>query len=252
MRRVRNVITLALVAASTGLTHVSRADDAANAVIDKAIDALGGAEKLNKAKGVTWAAKSTVTFGGNEFTITSDSTALGLDQFKGTFSGEFNGQTFEGTTVVNKTRGWRKIADMSNQLDDDQLDSQKRSIYMQLLPMLVVPLRGKEFKLESLGEEKDGDITLQVIKVTGPDGKDFKLSFDKTSGLPARVEGTVSDGMGSEFNLVSTYKDFKEFGGVRKATKITSTRDGEPFIEENVSEFKTHETIDPKTFDEPQ
>ena len=42
-----------------------RADDKdPNAILDKAIKALGGEEKLKKAESISWKSKGTITFGG--------------------------------------------------------------------------------------------------------------------------------------------------------------------------------------------
>src|SRR5258706_9762575 len=47
------------------LSTGARADDA-NAVIDKAIKALGGEEQLAKVKAAAWKSKGTITFQGND------------------------------------------------------------------------------------------------------------------------------------------------------------------------------------------
>ena len=74
--------------------------------------------------------------------------------------------------------------------------------------------------------------------MTGPDGKDFRLLFDKESGLPVRLEAKVIDFRGEEFTQQTTYSDYKEFDGVKKATKIESKRDGEKFIEQEIIELQ--------------
>jgi hypothetical protein len=90
------------------------------------------------------------------------------------------------------------------------------------------------------------------VKVTGPDGKEFTLAFDKDSGLPARMVAKVIGFQGQENLQETTYADYKDFDGIKKATKVESKRDGEPFIKQEVVEFKALEKVDPKTFAEPQ
>ena len=65
------------------------------------------------------------------------------------------------------------------------------------------------------------------IKATGPDGKDFTLYFDKESGLPVKSVAKVVGFQGDEFTQETTYTDYKEFDGIKKATKAESKRDGE-------------------------
>lgn len=249
IRRALSVFALVYLASSL---QMARADDAANAVLDKAIKALGGEEKLKGAKAITWAAKGTLSFGGNDNPFSTSVTAQGLSQYQGKFSGDFNGNQFEAVTVINGDKGWRKFGDMTMEMDEDALATEKRNIYLRLIPTLILPLKGEGFKAESGGEEKEGDITHNVVKVTGPEGKSFRLYFDKESSLPVKLVATVPDFMGEEYEQTTTYKDFKDFGGIMKATKIEILRDGERLMEENVSEFKAHESVDAAAFKEPE
>ena len=59
-------------------------------------------------------------------------------------------------------------------------------------------------------------------------------------------------GGGEDFTQETTYKDYKDFDGIKKATKVESKRDGETFMKSEVTEFKILEKVDPKTFSEPE
>jgi hypothetical protein len=41
-------------------------------------------------------------------------------------------------------------------------------------------------------------------------------------------------------------------GGIKKATKVDSKRDGERFVEQEITDFKPLEKVDPKTFTAPE
>ena len=230
-----------------------RADDAeVKAVLDKAIKALGGEAKLGKVDAYSVKAKGTITFGGNDNEFTTELTAQGLDRYRSEFEGEFGGNKVRGVTVVNGDRGWRKFGDNNMELDVNGVANEKRTIYLQVTPVTILPLKGKGFKLESAPDEKDGARTLAVLKVTAPDGKDFTLAFDKDTGLPARMVARVAGFQGQEFTQQTNYSDYKDFDGVKKATKVESRRDGEPFLKREIAEFKVLDKVDPKTFAEPQ
>jgi hypothetical protein len=232
---------------------VQGADDkAAQAVVDKAIKALGGAEKLGAVKAFTWKAKGKISFGGNDNEFNSTATVQGLDHFRSEFEGEFGGNKFKGVTVLSGDKGWRKFGDMGMELDKDGLANEKRSVYLQVIAVTLVPLKGKDFKVEAAGTEKVGDNPATVLKVTGPDGKDFKLYFDQKSGLPVRQVAKVIGFMGQEFTQETTFAGYKDFDGIKKATKVESKRDGEKFIEQDITEFKVVEKLDPTTFTEPK
>ena len=87
--------------------------------------------------------------------------------------------------------------------------------------------------------------------MTTPDGKEFTLYFDKESGLPVKLVAKVVGFGGEEFTQETTYKDYKDFDGIKKATKVDSKRDGEDFTKSEVTEFKVLEKVDPKAFSEP-
>ena len=58
--------------------------------------------------------------------------------------------------------------------------------------------------------------------------------------------------MGGEFTQETTFSNYKEFDGIKKATKSESKRNGEKFLTTEVTEFKVLKKVDPKTFDEPK
>ena len=237
-------------------TAPARADDKdkdAAAVLDKAIKALGGEEKLAKAAGYSWKTKSVITINGNDNEMTGQSTVKGFDHFHSEISGNFGGNDFKMVMVLAGDKGWRKFNDQLMPLDGDGLANDKRTAYLQAAAFTILPLKGKEFKVVSAGEEKVGDKPAAVLKVTGPDGKDFKLWFDKETGLLVKELARVAGFMpGEEFDRETTYKDYKEFGGIKRATKYEVKRDGEKFIESDVSDVKVLDKVDADTFAEPK
>jgi hypothetical protein len=237
-------LTLAFVVSSS-----ARADDTdAKATVDKAITALGGAEKLGKIDAFSMKAKGTVVFGGNESDTTMDVTYKGLDHYRR----EFGNDQFHGIFVLAGDKGWRKFGDQSNEIEGDGIANEKRRAYLEVIPITLVALKKEGFKIEGKGEEKVGDKPASVVKVTAPDGKDFTLSFDKESGLPVKQVATVMGFQGQEHSQETTFSDYKDMGGIKKATKILIKRDGEKFQDLEVTEFKVLDKVDPETFTEPK
>ncbi|MGO9464215.1 MAG: hypothetical protein ACLQIB_13010 [Isosphaeraceae bacterium] len=223
-------------------------DDDAKSILDKAIKALGGEDKLAKAEAFSTKAKGTVVFNGNENDTTSDATFKGLDHLRR----EFGNDQFHGVVVFSVDKGWRKFGDNSSDIEGDGVANEKRNIYLAVIPITLVPLKGNGFKYETAGEEKVGDKPAAILKITGPDGKDFTLSFDKESGLPVKQVAKVVGFGGMEFTMETTFSDYKDFGGIKKATKIQAKRDGEKFQDLEVTEFKVLDKVDPETFAEPK
>jgi hypothetical protein len=233
-------------------SSATRAQDVdAKAVVDKAIAAKGG-EKLVSNGIYSWKAKGTITFNGADNDFTSATTIKGINHLRAEFKGEFDGNTFEGVTVLNGEQGWRKFNDMVIEMDGDSIENEKRQVYLQLTPFTLQPLREEGFKLEPAGEQMvDGKPALGV-KVTAKNGKDFTVYFDKENGLPVKLIATVMGFMGDEFTQETTFSAYKDFGGLKQPTHIESKRDGEPFVSQDITEFKTLESVPDSTFAEPQ
>jgi hypothetical protein len=234
-----------------GISLVGRvgADEAqTGSVLDKAIKAMGGEAKLSKAVAFSRKSKGTISFGGNENEFTTESTIQGLDRFHSTF---FGGNRFKAVTVLNGDKGWRKFADNKIEMDKDAVANESQTVYLQVVPSTLLPLKGKAFKVESAGEEKVGDKPAATLKVTGPDGKDFSLSFDKDSGLPVKLVAKVRGFQGEEVTQEVVFSDYKDFDGIKQATKIELKRDGVSFLKQEITEFKVLEKVDPKAFSEP-
>jgi len=238
----------------SSLVSPIRADEkAANAIVDKAIKAMGGEEKLKKAATASWKAKGIITFQGNDNELTSQTTIQGLEKSRREIEGDFGGNKFMGVVILNGSKGWRKFGDDEKEIDGDALEKEKRRQYVQLVPILLLPLKDKAFKVDTAPEEKVDDKPATVLKVTGPDGQDFKIFFDKESGLPVKHSAKVFGfGDQEEVDEDVTYSDYKDFDGVKKATKSHGKRNGEKFIENEITEFKVLDKVDPETFAVPK
>jgi hypothetical protein len=230
-----------------------RADDAktAEATIDKAVQALGGEAVLKGVKAYSWKSKGKINIGGGESAFNGEATVDGLNRLRQAFEGEFNGEKVKGLTVVDGDKGWRKFGDMASELDKDAIAVAKRSMYLNAASSNPLVLREKGFKVKSIADEKVDGKDAAGIEAVGPDGKDFKLYFDKATGLPVKEVAKVTGFSGEELMQESLYKDFKDFGGFKTATKVEIKHDGEKFLTFDASDFKKLDTVDPKTFANP-
>lgn len=232
---------------------VSATAQDASAVIDKAIKAHGGEEALGKVKAYSVAGKTKLYFGGNESDATVKQTVQGIDHLRQEFDGDFGGNPVHGVMVHAGDKVWNRFNDMEFPMEEAQIANTKRTTYMNATAVTLLPLKSKEFKTALAGEEKVSDKLAIGVKVTGPDGKDFTMYFDKETGLLAKVtaEGILGFG-GDEAKMETIYSDYKEVNGVKKAMKSVGMRNGEKNIEQEVTEFKVLDKAPDGSFDEPK
>jgi hypothetical protein len=222
-------------------------------VIDKAIQALGGEAKIARvaAKAIETKAKGKLSFFGNLSDFTTTTTTMGLNRFREEFRGVSDGDEVTGVTILNGDEAWRKLGDAANKLPDTKLANQKRIAYLAIVPAILLPLKGKDFQIQSARETKVDNKLAVAVMILGPEKKDFELFFDQESGLPVKMLAAITPFGGDQFMEETTYGNYKDFGGVKRATKIEHKRDGVKFMDLELTDVKVLDKVDPKTFAEP-
>jgi hypothetical protein len=245
-------VIVAVVAFGFVGTLRAEGDKSATAVIDKAIKALGGEEKLKAIKAASWNGKGTLTFGGADTEITSTTTIEVPAQFRQDFEAVVQGSRVTGSTILSGDKGWRKLNETLTDLDKDAIANERLNIYPQLLPQSILLLKSDRVKVATAPEEKVDGKPAVGLKVTMPSGKDVTICFDKESGLPVKYTAMIMDFMNDEAKQETFLSRYKEVDGVQKATRMEVKRGGDKFLIYDVPEFKTLKEVDPKTFAEPK
>jgi hypothetical protein len=221
------------------------------AIVEKAIEAAGGKEKLSQAKAASWKFKGKLTLEGAENPFEGETTIAGLDQMRSEFKAEFGGMPIEVVTVVAGDKGWRKFGGAVMEIDPAGLANEKRMLQMQVAPALLVSLLSDPFKLAAAEEAKVDGVAADGVLVTGADGKTFTLYFSRDTGLPVKMVAKVLDFTGTEFEQETLFSDYADAGGVKKAKKLVARRDGQPFLAQEISDFKVMEKAPEGTFSQP-
>jgi|ERR1051326_4652057 hypothetical protein len=228
-----------------------RADDKddAKAILDKAIKAHGGEEKLAKPRAMTMKVKGKF-YGFNEegieykmeLSATPTKRRFDLDSGAGDASFKFS-------SVYNGEKGWRKINDDVADLTKEEIEEVKHDLYIDRVTTLA-PLKDKEFKLSALGETKIGKKAAVGIKIECKGHRDVNLFFDKDTGLLIKSESKVID-MGEEKNQETIFSDHKDIEGRKVPMKVVINRDGKLFVEGETTEYKFHDKLDDNVFAKP-
>jgi hypothetical protein len=241
--------TLTLFAVCVALAaNSTAAEPSPGEIIDAAIKTAGGAEAIGKQKAMTWSESGTYYGAGTGLPYKAKYANELPNRFRMEITDVF-------TIVFDGEKGWRKSMGNVVELDAEELAEQKENTYTGWVTTLL-PLKekAKEFTLAAAGEGKaDGRATVGV-KVSSKGHRDVTLSFDKETHLLAKVESTVKspEQGGKEVKQEILLSDYVDVEKVKVAKKYVVSRDGEKFVEAEMSDIKIVDKHPEGTFGKPE
>jgi hypothetical protein len=252
MRRL--FLGLAVALSCAGL---AAADEKATAVVKKGIEAHGGADALNKYKAGRMKMKGDVTVMGMELEFTGTLAHSMPDKIRMEMTGDIMGMKLIITHIVKgeTIKGTVKVGDMTIPAltTDAEKDELKMSVSMQEAEQLTPLLDDKKFTVKSADDEDVNGKKAAVLVITSKAvGKDFKMFFDKTSGLLVKTShkgiGPGDGGAPVEVVEESYHSEYQKVQGVQVASKLLINHDGKKFLNINLSDIELLEKIDDKEF----
>lgn len=223
------------------------ADGASKEIVAKALKGLGDDAKVAKLKAATWKGKGIVHTGGNEVNFTGDWSVGGPSQLKI----DAKSDSFKLIRAVNGEKAWYIFNENAGEANEDQLAMIKQEAFVYWLS-LVTPLHAKGLTLKPIGESKVNNRPADGVTVSRKNRTDVSLFFDKENGLLLKVETQAKDLQGNEFKQETFYSDYKLSDGIQRPSKVAIQKDGKPYIEMEISDFKALEKLDEKIFVQPK
>jgi hypothetical protein len=250
MRHVRYPLLGACVMAAAATA--ARADDSAEAraLVDRALKAQGGAERLAKLPAIRGKLKGTFHGLGEGVPFTGEFAAQGADRTRLVIEAEVGGEKLRLAHVLNSDKGWVQVNDGTEELDEEGLAEAREQAYAEWVATLV-PLRDKKrFRLSPLGEIKIGGRPAAGARVSSEGRSDVNLYFDKATGLLVKTEVRLTED-GQEVTEETFLGAYKEVQGTKQATRLTVKRDGQPYLECEVRDYRLAEKLDGALFARP-
>ncbi len=228
------------------------AADEARRLLDRAIQAHGGEERLSKTKiGRLTAKVDGASVGSGTFKVTWEEVFDLPRRYKRTIDGEFGGQTFHREITVNGPKGWFRQGQAAPQpfavTDPLAIEQHWHAVLAQLLL-----LRNKDNRFTLLGEEQQGGRSLVGIQVSGAQGK-ANLYFDKSTGLLARARRPMPNLLaGGEMIGETVYEDYREVGGVQYPMHLRSSNRDSSILNIRISSVEFLDKLDARVFAKPE
>jgi hypothetical protein len=252
MWRMTSLATVASL--SLTLAGASRADDQKEMrlVLDKAIKAAGGEEKLGKLAAQTFKVKGKFYGMGEGIDYTGDFAVQLPDKMRFEIAVEVNGMKFSFAQGIDGDKGWVKMQDKAEDAGKDALAELKEELHASQAESLL-PLKENRFRLEPLGEVKVNGKPAVGVRASHKGRRDINLFFDKETWLLVKSERVVKDLMAGdqEFTHETFYSDYKDVNGTKQPTKLLINRDGKKDLDGEITDVEAKEKLDDATFAKP-
>jgi hypothetical protein len=249
---MRTLLALSAVACLV-IAPSTRADEKADLlkVIDKAIKAHGIDKAQKDKKASTFKIKGMVHTMGMDLDLTGEYQTQEPDKLRTVQDITVMGQEIKIITVLNGDKGWVNVMGNTMDLPKDALDSTKEEFYAGKVAELLV-LKDNGYKLAALAEKKINDRPAVGISVAHEGHKDIFLYFDKETNMLVMSERQAKDPMGGEeYKQEARYGNYKDVEGVKRPHKIDILRNGEKYVELEVTDYKILDKLDDSTFEKP-
>jgi hypothetical protein len=236
-----------------GWNSPARAQDDARAVIARAIEASGGAARLNQLATQQAKARGTV-FPDDKTTIpfTAETFVQLPGQFKNVMTLDVQGKKLTLVQVLDGNQGWVSLDGKTTPLDEQMLAETKERLYADRLSRLTDLLKEGDFQLALLPDVAVNGQPAIGVKVVSKGHKDVSLYFDKATGLLVKsTRQALNTNQKKEVLQEEFYSDFKEIAGLKRPTKILVQQDGRKFMEGELLDVKPVDKFPEGTFARP-
>lgn len=250
---MRTFHTAAVLCALVAIAPHVRADDKARAVIERAIKAQGGEEKVAQLRTMRIKVEGSAELvpGQPKVALIVEDVWQMPDRYKSTSTVTLGGQKVTQTQTINGDKGWIQADGKTQDMPKDALTEMKEQRFAEDLDRLSF-LKDASVELSMLDEVKVDDKPAVGVLVKSKGHRDVKLYFDKKTALLVKREHHVLDPLsGKEVAQEVVFGDYQEKDGLKHYKTITAFRDGKKFVEAKVTEIEFYKKLDEKTFAKP-
>jgi len=239
-------ITLVLVLV---VCSFATAADTPQAIVDKAIQAGGGAEKLAKTRTMVQTAKGQIMSFGAAVPATSEVTMHLPDRARWAFELDAGEQKVPVLLTLNGEKGWRSGGGAVKEMTKEEVQEQRERGYSLWLTTLL-PLKDRDVELAALPDARIGDDETVGIKVTKKGRPEVKLYFNKKTNQLLKLERKGKDA-GQDATFEHFLSDYKDYEGLKLASRHIEQAAGKKVADWTVSGYKFPARLDESLFGKP-
>lgn len=233
------------------LPAVAAARETPRAILERAIAAHGGQEKLSAARSERLKLKGTIQVGSSAVPFTNEMALQLPGQYRSVVTVTENGRP---QTVVHLLDG-DKATILLNGLPQPaggvHLAQFKQTLQLEHAMRLAPLLTDPGFTLHPLPEVRYNDHVYVGVRVQGKGQRDLKLYFDRTTGLLVKTEHLLDGPSGKDVLQEAFYGGHRDVGGRVRAMAVVVLRDGKKVMETELVEARVVDRIDAREFTQP-
>jgi predicted Zn-dependent peptidase len=215
------------------------------ALIERAVEAVGGAERLAAVRSFRRAGQAVATTPQGEMQIQLDELNVYPDRQRQEMQLPFGTMV----TVVTADGGFMITPQGVQDLPDSRLADSRKSMRRQLLPLLQAR-GGERFEAVALGAgEVDGRMVENVQVTLAGDVVTLAVASDNGQVVAMTYRGSGFGGAPGEVR--QRYSDFREVGGLMLPYQTEATFDGEPYISVTATQIVLDGDVDAAAFERP-
>jgi acetyl esterase/lipase len=220
-------------------------------VIEKAIAAHGGQERLGGLKAVLMRARGTVNLGA-EVPFTWAVTWQSPQQLKIATELELSGQKVAFVQGHDGTDAWGSANGAVAGVEGLQLEELRAQLHLRRVLTLAPLLDDKAISLVSVDDAVINGKAAAGVQVSAPHERDLTLYFDRGTGLLVRVNRLVLDDARKQVvPQEDVLSDYRETDGVQTAFEEVWSRAGRQVAVLNYDEVSYPEKVDEREFERP-
>jgi outer membrane lipoprotein-sorting protein len=244
---VRRLLLIATLAASA-LVLLATPEETpltVDQVVEKHVEALGGAAKLNAIQSLVVTGTASI-LGQTEAPLTIQVKRPNLMRLEMTFQGRKIVQAFDGTTAwtINPMTG----SEPKQSSDEDTRAAQESSDF---IGGNLVDYKSKGNTVELVDKEELEGVSVYKLKITKKNGSIEYDYLDAKSFLPIRTEGRRTQ-LGQEILYESKIANYKPVEGVLMPFRLTQLVNGRLAMEITVEKMDANVPLDGAVFKMPE
>jgi hypothetical protein len=225
---MRTAVALVVVA---GLASAVRAQESPRAVIERAIVAHGGYEKLARVRADRVRFRGLLHVGGSSVAFTNEVTMHLPAHYRSVVQITDKGRS---RTIIHALEGEQASITLDGQpqqVSGAHLAQLRQTLDLESALRLVPLLSDPAYTIAFLGAFACQGKEVLGIRVQGKGQRDLKLYFDRQTGLLVKTEHFLDGPGGKDVRQEAFYSDYREAGGYLRPGRLAAYRDGKKVME---------------------